>query len=160
MTRKRTGGRVKYRGVCGLCGSSSTGRWYHKIIPNKTICKSCYQKHRLENDPNFKPSRNANNKAWSRGFKGAVKAAKARNLEFTLTKEQWENKTKNCQYCWADLTTKTGTKLDRIDSNLSYTDENTVGCCKTCNVAKNNMTMEEFKLWLSSLCDRFLRNCF
>lgn len=38
--------------------------------------------------------------------------------------------------------------IDRIDSNIGYTSENTVSCCKYCNTAKNTMTQEQFKEWI------------
>jgi 5-methylcytosine-specific restriction endonuclease McrA len=39
--------------------------------------------------------------------------------------------------------------LDRIDSNLGYSVANCVPCCTKCNYAKGNMTLLEFKEWLS-----------
>lgn len=38
--------------------------------------------------------------------------------------------------------------IDRIDSKIGYTTENTVPCCKYCNTAKNTMTQEQFKEWI------------
>lgn len=34
--------------------------------------------------------------------------------------------------------------IDRLDSNLGYTKENSVPCCRYCNTAKNTMCVEEF----------------
>lgn len=39
--------------------------------------------------------------------------------------------------------------LDRIDSNIGYTKENTVPCCKDCNYAKRNMSVSEFFKWIN-----------
>lgn len=38
--------------------------------------------------------------------------------------------------------------IDRLDSNLGYTHENCVPCCKYCNIAKSTMTVNEFLSWI------------
>ena len=38
--------------------------------------------------------------------------------------------------------------IDRIDSNIGYTVENSVSCCKTCNFAKNVMSQDDFYSWI------------
>lgn len=38
--------------------------------------------------------------------------------------------------------------IDRIDSEVGYTKENTVPCCKYCNTAKNTMSYNEFIEWI------------
>ena len=38
--------------------------------------------------------------------------------------------------------------VDRIDSNLPHNKENVVPCCKYCNFAKGNITLEEFQEWM------------
>lgn len=45
--------------------------------------------------------------------------------------------------------------IDRIDSSLGHIIGNVVPCCKTCNFAKRNMSVEEFKSWVS----RVFRHC-
>lgn len=146
-------GRQKYTGSCDLCNSRTTTRWYRKFIPNKVICRSCYQKERLKNET-IGETRRRNNRNWNRSFKGAVKAAKAKNAVLELSQEDWEFKTKECFYCAKDLSFNTGVKLDRVDNSKGYTNNNTVGCCRQCNVAKNNYTMEEFKTWIKKVFDR------
>lgn len=39
--------------------------------------------------------------------------------------------------------------IDRIDSNICYTKENCVPCCKRCNLAKNIMSQKEFFDWVA-----------
>lgn len=34
--------------------------------------------------------------------------------------------------------------IDRIDSNVDYTDENCKSCCKTCNIMKKDFSLDEF----------------
>ena len=38
--------------------------------------------------------------------------------------------------------------IDRLDSNLGYSKDNTVPCCKYCNIAKNVMSKDEFLGWV------------
>lgn len=38
--------------------------------------------------------------------------------------------------------------IDRIDSNIGYTKENSVSCCKFCNVAKHTMSEGDFYKWI------------
>lgn len=43
--------------------------------------------------------------------------------------------------------------LNRIDSSIGYRDDNTVAACKMCNIGKAEMTIEEFKQYLTRLHD-------
>ena len=38
--------------------------------------------------------------------------------------------------------------IDRLDSNLGYTVDNCVPCCKYCNTAKNTMSVDDFLAWV------------
>ena len=38
--------------------------------------------------------------------------------------------------------------IDRVDSSIGYTKENSVTCCKYCNFAKNTMSEDEFYKWI------------
>lgn len=38
--------------------------------------------------------------------------------------------------------------IDRIDSNIGYTKENSVSCCKFCNFAKHTMSESDFYKWI------------
>lgn len=41
--------------------------------------------------------------------------------------------------------------LDRVDNTKSHTKENCVPCCKYCNYAKRNLTIEEFFTLLENI---------
>ena len=41
--------------------------------------------------------------------------------------------------------------IDRISSNLGYTEENTVLCCQAINYMKNDYSLEDFNLFKNSL---------
>lgn len=75
--------------------------------------------------------------------------AKARNIEWKLTEEQYEKLVKGkCFYCGAEPSERKGTimnnkielvnGIDRIDSTKGYCIENCVSCCAMCNKMKNN----------------------
>jgi len=41
--------------------------------------------------------------------------------------------------------------VDRIDSSKGYTIENTVSCCRKCNVAKHDYSNEQFLNWIKAV---------
>lgn len=41
--------------------------------------------------------------------------------------------------------------VDRVDSSIGYTIENTVPCCHMCNMAKRDLPVEEFLAWIDQL---------
>jgi hypothetical protein len=87
-----------------------------------------------------------------------------------LTTEQfYQLATSNCYYCRAVPTNKrisylnkqdrkdgysdifTYNGLDRIDSNFTHNLNNVVPCCKWCNYAKSNLTLQQFNEWIMRL---------
>lgn len=57
---------------------------------------------------------------------------------------------------WAEQCQWTYNGLDRIDSSKSHSEDNIVPCCILCNQAKNDMTIEEFKIWLERIYKHFM----
>jgi hypothetical protein len=45
--------------------------------------------------------------------------------------------------------------VDRLDNDKGYTKENSVPCCRYCNSAKSNRTLQEFTAWIAKLCNKF-----
>jgi hypothetical protein len=90
-----------------------------------------------------------------------VRNAKKRNIEFKITKENFENMvTSPCYYCGflpENLYSKENkynskiNGIDRINSSLGYIDKNIVSCCKICNRFKMDMSFEEFKVWIINI---------
>ncbi len=88
---------------------------------------------------------------------------KKRGLDFDLTKPEFRKLAEQfCFYCGKSpsnfMKGPYGPNgdwyyngLDRVDSNRGYTKENTVSCCKRCNIAKNNQTSEEFFVQIKSI---------
>lgn len=90
--------------------------------------------------------------------------AKKRKLIFSLTDEEFRSITSSkCYYCNADPVMESDLKgvkgiskeritfgrylyngIDRVDSSIGYTIQNTVPCCRKCNTWKSDMTQQEF----------------
>lgn len=94
--------------------------------------------------------------------RGAIK----RNLSFELTFDEFLNITsKPCTYCGKEPYINNGnvqymqTKanpwkhngIDRLDTTKGYTLDNCVPCCSNCNYAKHDLTLENFKQWISDV---------
>lgn len=91
-------------------------------------------------------------------YKHYQKSAQYRSLEFSLNLESFKEITSsNCSYCGKIPSSISVQKLqkslaipyiyngiDRIDSNLGYTIDNSVSCCAMCNKMKLDYTKEEF----------------
>ena len=88
------------------------------------------------------------------------RAAREREIEFHLTKEEFEHMTSlDCTYCGAKPRFLNGytqqlrglrevNGIDRVNSDLHYTTDNCVPCCTDCNVAKRSKPADEFKDWI------------
>lgn len=123
----------------------------HKVMTNGI--RYCSKKCTLKGDPNL-------TSAFKRIFRTYKNRAKYRNLSFTLSIEEFKKIIdSNCFYCNLEPdniskeynTIYSYSGIDRLDNNLGYTVKNSVACCKTCNIAKNNLSTEEFKSWIKRL---------
>lgn len=101
-------------------------------------------------------------------FKTYLKGAETRNLSFNLSFEQFLNfLSQDCFYCGkSPSNVVTGRKgnsdyyyngIDRVDNNIGYIKENCVPCCKICNAAKTNLTIEEFFLFIKNVYEKHLK---
>ena len=86
------------------------------------------------------------NAAWRQTLKGRLLsykiAAKKRNIEWSLTDEEFENFwQKPCTYCGDEIKT---VGIDRLENDKGYYLENCTSCCSTCNTMKLAMTKTEF----------------
>ncbi len=61
----------------------------------------------------------------------------------------------NCHYCLMGFSNQYGNfvynGLDRQDSSIGYLKGNVVPCCKWCNSAKKNLTLNQFEEWVTRL---------
>ena len=93
-------------------------------------------------------------------------SAKKKGHIWDLTEEQFAEITKkNCFYCGGKpkQTCKANKRvngdyiyngIDRKDNDKGYTIENSVPCCITCNMAKNSLTIQEFKDWVKIIYNK------
>lgn len=91
---------------------------------------------------------------------GYKRHAERRGFKWLLSREFVERLIKeNCFYCDDEPSNIKKTKnsigdgllysgVDRINSDKDYTEDNVVACCRVCNYAKSNMTIDEFKMWV------------
>lgn len=97
------------------------------------------------------------------------RSALKRHLSFEISKEEFNKITSsNCRYCGNEpsrIISKTHSKkpvvikhtqytyngIDRVNPNIGYIKGNIVACCWLCNVAKNNMPLEEFSSWVANV---------
>jgi hypothetical protein len=95
--------------------------------------------------------------------KGAER--KGRNFELTY-EEFFELAFKRCHYCGRvpkrvyptdSLRCINGRILvngiDRVDNSKGYIKDNCVSCCEVCNLAKRNMSYNDFIEWLNNIID-------
>lgn len=94
-----------------------------------------------------------------------LRNAKDRNYIWNLSEEEFLILIKtSCYYCGAEPFNyvkrryKTETEkglpfngVDRLDNTVGYVTDNCVPCCKICNAAKSNLTLDEFKAWATKL---------
>lgn len=82
-------------------------------------------------------------------------AARDRDIEFNLTREQFASfLPEKCNYCGVEplqlqKNPRTGytfkyNGIDRVDNNAGYTIDNCVTCCYVCNEMKMDKTLKEF----------------
>ncbi len=95
------------------------------------------------------------------------KAAKRRNISFTIQDEDFIQVTKgNCYFC-GEIPSKILKKkkitqiyngVDRLNNKLGYTKENCVPCCTICNRMKMAHTMEVFLNKISLIFKKHIEN--
>ncbi len=100
------------------------------------------------------PGQSAANSLFSSRYKCG---ARNRKIGWGLTKEQFMGMvTQNCHYCGLPPSARivngssvfVFTGIDRVDSSKGYIDGNCVPCCKACNFAKNEMSVEAFRSFI------------
>lgn len=92
--------------------------------------------------------------------------AEKRELKFSLTNDQFKDLIfGHCHYCGSKPTLSKFTSsqsnrrdrelsyngIDRVDNSMGYEYDNCVSCCHICNVAKSDLSFDEFKSWIKRL---------
>jgi hypothetical protein len=94
-------------------------------------------------------------------YRAYRQAADRRGLDFNLSLEQFSFLVQSpCHYCGLPSRSivLTGNVaeingVDRVDSNLGYSESNCVPCCKMCNYAKRDMPLKEFEDWIKRVAE-------
>lgn len=135
------------------CGNTISARSWHLRNGNYTSCGCMLAQRATETFLKYRKNYSSDfpygfNEVYSTYKKGA----KCRNLEFVLSKDEFYTLSqKNCYYCDSLPNNKKSREkdfmysgIDRKDNNIGYTVDNSVACCKICNVAKNNLEFQDF----------------
>lgn len=147
-----TKGQRKWRCLCE-CGKEIQARSWHLRNGNYSSC-GCMLKIRAAQI--HKKYKEAYPPDYPWGFNEVYnsyrKEALKKKLNFDLSKEEFFNLSQqHCYYC--DCLPKNRkvreedfvySGIDRIDNKKGYQIDNTVPCCKICNIAKNNLELEVF----------------
>lgn len=100
------------------------------------------------------------------------KDAKKRGYDFELSREKFAELTKQrCFYCGCEPSLLYKHKksigddrgylyngIDRKNNSIGYTLENSVPCCKTCNIMKGSIPIEEWEDWLDKIAIQYVRS--
>jgi hypothetical protein len=157
-TGKNARKRAFYECVC-ICGKIFSSRADH--IKNGS-CKSCgcitYQ---LAAQGHTLPNNQAAINDLYRGYKSG---ARKRKLDFLLPIDKFEFLIfSDCFYCGTPPGTRiwkvskvipynlSANGIDRINSDIGYVEGNCVPCCPQCNYAKSDLTVDEFRKWITQL---------
>jgi len=125
-------------------------------------CKACCKK------GNAKSRDKVNSKIETRAkvfLQNAKKSAKKRNQEFSLEVNDvvgfWNDQAMICAYSGLEMTLEAGklntVSIERIDSNIGYTKENTILVCQAINRMKSDFSYEDFYMLCQSVA-KFLGN--
>jgi hypothetical protein len=148
--------RSLFQVVCTKCNHYSVQRGVDLKLLESRECQNCKINKR---DPNL-------NTIYLR-IKGN---ASIRGLDFDLTKDYIADiASQPCFYCNSESPSQENTKnfvsrcrsyhgLDRIKSDMGYVEGNVVACCKYCNYAKHDLSLSEFKNWLTKCYEHTILN--
>jgi len=134
-----------------VCGKISNVIRFHLFSGKSKSC-GCFRAE-LKKNPQISAPANAILSAYK-------KSAKNNSRVWALSIEQFLRITqKPCFYCGTIYSNcclhQSNPKLnwyyngiDRVDNTKGYTEDNIVACCKYCNIAKRDMSREEFLSWI------------
>lgn len=135
------------------CGNY-TKRKYSSLTRKKTPSCGC---NRLEVAKQRKAS-------WRAQYNSYRRCAEQRSLEFQLTFDEFCDITsQNCIYCGdepKDIHTSSrqshvGNGIDRVINSIGYTRDNSVPCCRSCNLMKHVQTKEDFLARCKRIAQRY-----
>ena len=138
------------------CGQDREVRSCNLTSGNTTSC-GCLQRELTSKRARKPPGHAASRAVWNYYKRNA----KTRGLGWELSWEAFSTMIRSpCYYCGimngtitrmphGDTLAHNG--IDRKDNSLGYNVDNAVPCCKICNLAKNNLSEDEFVAWIERL---------
>lgn len=137
--------------LCGLVKDRSLETVYITAKKGDPLsgCMACTRKSSRSDDEG---------PALNKWYYSCKSNAVSRGLSFELSREEWAGIVKNnCFYCGSLPEIKTGREewhlsvrlsgVDRINNDMGYTTDNCVACCRSCNMAKRDMSFNDWKMW-------------
>jgi hypothetical protein len=159
-------GRNKGKCECNVCGETSPVMFYRG---RKNKCKGCISNESKLKYLNMgdKSDYIKKQKEWRSEnvlhfrVESAKHRSKRHNLVFELTDDIVKNKIDTqggvCYISKQPLSYKendwNSISLDRLDSNLGYTVDNTIVVTKFVNISKNNLSLDEYINLIKLVCD-------
>ena len=139
--------------TCSKCKKETDVEHFFKHKQTKdgfhSWCKSCCK------EANLKSKDKINSNIESRAvvfLRNAKNSAYKRNNEFDLNVDDivefWNKQNKICAYSGVEMTLESGklntVSIERIDSKIGYTKENTILVCQAVNRMKSDFSLNEF----------------
>lgn len=157
---------------CGTLFESTVAEFDYKFG-----CNDCAKQHHYEmtvisrkNNINLTPSRRTELSKLSPESKDGIKGSYANHvinsIKSTATKRNlsWNLDfikafyliQEPCYYCGNEVKfPETRNGLDRLDNSKGYIENNVVPCCYPCNIAKHEMSENEFKSFIIKIYDNW-----
>ncbi len=160
LDRYRLKGRRFAKCRCA-CGGYIDVEEHHLANGHTASCGCLHKEHvaRMQQARRLPQGRAARNALYG----NYRRTAKHRNVEFSLTFEDFDViTTNNCYYCgqppsqtfWSNSGRTSEciyNGIDRLDNSAGYMLANSVPCCGICNNAKRTLTVEQFDAWIKRL---------
>jgi hypothetical protein len=129
------------------------------VVSGIQVSCGCYHKERLKGrkPPNKLPDGES---ALNALYGTYSRKAKRRGLTFDIPKENFRILISgNCSYCGVspmqvfkgEFPNYLYNGIDRVNSNIGYTPDNSVTCCFVCNRAKSTMPLGNFLAWINRI---------
>lgn len=146
-----------------VCGTERTvGQ--QSLLDGTTKSCGCYRDDRNTEMYRLPPDIGAANNLIGQYRRGAIRRGLVWELSMLEAQILFKG---DCRYCGHPPTNTAKTKykgprgiedslykyngIDRVDNTKGYTIDNVVSCCKYCNTAKSNHSIEEFSKWVADI---------
>jgi len=147
---------IRYKCSCIGCGKTYLKR-HDQLLKITEKCRNKYCKFFKVKAPgnSNRDTKTEKPSQINYRFRQYRRSANKKGLSFEISLDDFCCLIKaNCHYCSTPPLLSTDKKLfkpfhfngvDRVDNLKGYTKDNIVTCCKICNYAKRNMTLDAFK---------------